>query len=340
MYKLFISDAIMKKEYREQQKKIKFVKTFFSQQIEDKLNLIEVQAPILSRVGDGTQDNLSGIEKAVQVNVKSIPDAKFEVVHSLAKWKRKTLADFDFIPGEGLYTHMKALRPDEEKLSPIHSVYVDQWDWERVMADDERHLDFLKQTVRTIYSAIKATEKAVAEKFSLPLFLPDDIHFIHAEQLANIYPKLDSKSREKAITKEKGAIFIMGIGGNLSNGLPHDVRAPDYDDWTTENSEGYHGLNGDIIVWNPVLQDAFEISSMGIRVNPTALQRQLVLTNDKERINLAWHQALVANQMPQTIGGGIGQSRLAMLLLQAQHIGQVQSSVWSKNITEQFSNLL
>lgn len=330
----------MKKYYIEKQRQISFVKSFFAQQLENMLGLIEVQAPILSRVGDGTQDNLSGIEKAVQVNVKAIPEATFEVVHSLAKWKRKTLANNEFSQGEGLYTNMKALRPDEENLTPIHSVYVDQWDWERVMADGERHLDYLKQTVRTIYSAITSTEKAVTEKFGLTPFLPTDIHFINAEQLLNRYPDLDSKNREKAIAKEFGAVFIIGIGGRLSNGQPHDVRAPDYDDWTTENNDGYYGLNGDIIVWNPILQDAFEISSMGIRVDPTALQRQLKLTGDVERMELDWHKALAAGQMPQTIGGGIGQSRLTMLLLQCQHIGQVQSSVWPSTFVEQINGLL
>lgn len=330
----------MKKYYIEKQRQISFVKSFFAQQLENMLGLIEVQAPILSRVGDGTQDNLSGIEKAVQVNVKAIPEATFEVVHSLAKWKRKTLANNEFSQGEGLYTNMKALRPDEENLTPIHSVYVDQWDWERVMADGERHLDYLKQTVRIIYSAITSTEKAVAEKFGLTPFLPTDIHFINAEQLLNRYPDLDSKNREKAIAKEFGAVFIIGIGGRLSNGQPHDVRAPDYDDWTTENNDGYYGLNGDIIVWNPILQDAFEISSMGIRVDPTALQRQLKLTGDVERMELDWHKALAAGQMPQTIGGGIGQSRLTMLLLQCQHIGQVQSSVWPSTFVEQINGLL
>lgn len=330
----------MKKYYIEKQRQISFVKSFFAQQLENMLGLVEVQAPILSRVGDGTQDNLSGIEKAVQVNIKAIPESTFEVVHSLAKWKRKTLANNEFAQGEGLYTNMKALRPDEENLTPIHSVYVDQWDWERVMADSERHLDYLKQTVRTIYSAITSTEKAVAEKFGLAPFLPTDIHFINAEQLLNRYPELDSKNRERAIAKEFGAVFIIGIGGRLSNGQPHDVRAPDYDDWTTENNDGYYGLNGDIIVWNPILQDAFEISSMGIRVNPTALQHQLKLTGDVERMELDWHKALAAGQMPQTIGGGIGQSRLAMLLLQCQHIGQVQSSVWPSTFVEQIKGLL
>lgn len=319
----------MEKSFIEKQQQISFVKSYFSRLLEKELALIEVQAPILSRLGDGIQDNLSGHEKAVQVKVKSMPDSVFEVVHSLAKWKRKTLGRFDFKPGQGLYTHMKALRPDEDRLTPIHSVFVDQWDWEKVMLKDERSLDYLKQTVIKIYQAIKETEKAVSTECGLAPFLPEQIHFVHSEELLQRYPDLDAKGREHEIAKELGAVFLIGIGGKLSHGLAHDVRAPDYDDWTTPNSEGYAGLNGDIIVWNPILQDAFEISSMGIRVDTEALTNQLAITGDEDRMSFEWHQALVKDQMPQTIGGGIGQSRLVMLLLQKKHIGQVQCSVWS-----------
>lgn len=319
----------MEKSFIEKQQQISFVKSYFSRLLEKELALIEVQAPTLSRLGDGIQDNLSGHEKAVQVKVKSMPDSVFEVVHSLAKWKRKTLGRFDFKPGQGLYTHMKALRPDEDRLTPIHSVFVDQWDWEKVMLKDERSLDYLKQTVIKIYHAIKETEKAVSTECGLAPFLPEQIHFFHSEELLQRYPDLDSKGREREIAKELGAVFLIGIGGKLSHGLAHDVRAPDYDDWTTSNSEGYAGLNGDIIVWNPILQDAFEISSMGIRVDTEALTNQLAITGDEDRMSFEWHQALVKDQMPQTIGGGIGQSRLVMLLLQKKHIGQVQCSVWS-----------
>ncbi|MFS1563346.1 MAG: aspartate--ammonia ligase [Candidatus Arsenophonus phytopathogenicus] len=319
----------MEKSFIEKQQQISFVKSYFSRLLEKELALIEVQAPILSRLGDGIQDNLSGHEKAVQVKVKSMPDSVFEVVHSLAKWKRKTLGRFDFKPGQGLYTHMKALRPDEDRLTPIHSVFVDQWDWEKVMLKDERSLDYLKQTVIKIYQAIKETEKAVSTECGLAPFLPEQIHFVHSEELLQRYPDLDAKGRECEIAKELGAVFLIGIGGKLSHGLAHDLRAPDYDDWTTPNSEGYAGLNGDIIVWNPILQDAFEISSMGIRVDTEALTNQLAITDDEDRMSFEWHQALVKDQMPQTIGGGIGQSRLVMLLLQKKHIGQVQCSVWS-----------
>ncbi|WP_134876902.1 aspartate--ammonia ligase [Cronobacter dublinensis] len=330
----------MKTAYITRQRQISFVKAHFSRQLEEKLGLLEVQAPILSRVGDGTQDNLSGCEKAVQVNVKTLPQAQFEVVHSLAKWKRKTLGQHDFSAGEGLYTHMKALRPDEDRLSPVHSVYVDQWDWERVMGDGERHLGTLKQTVENIWSAIKATELAAAERFGLTPFLPQTIHFVHSETLQRRFPALDAKGRERAIAKELGAVFLIGIGGKLGDGKRHDVRAPDYDDWTTPTEDGFAGLNGDILVWNPLLEDAFEISSMGIRVDADALKRQLALTGDRDRLALEWHQALLNGEMPQTIGGGIGQSRLTMLLLQLPHIGQVQCGVWPEQVQTAVAELL
>ncbi|EQA5670461.1 aspartate--ammonia ligase [Cronobacter malonaticus] len=330
----------MKTAYITRQRQISFVKAHFSRQLEEKLGLLEVQAPILSRVGDGTQDNLSGCEKAVQVNVKTLPQAQFEVVHSLAKWKRKTLGQHDFSAGEGLYTHMKALRPDEDRLSPVHSVYVDQWDWERVMGDGERHLGTLKQTVESIWSAIKETELAAAECFGLTPFLPDAIHFVHSETLQRRFPELDAKGRERAIAKELGAVFLIGIGGKLADGKRHDVRAPDYDDWTTPTESGFAGLNGDILVWNPLLEDAFEISSMGIRVDADTLKRQLALTGDQDRLALEWHQALLNGEMPQTIGGGIGQSRLTMLLLQLPHIGQVQCGVWPEQVQSTVAELL
>ncbi|PHM62465.1 aspartate--ammonia ligase [Xenorhabdus ishibashii] len=330
----------MKTSFIEKQQQISFVKSYFSRLLEKQLGLIEVQGPILSRLGDGTQDNLSGHEKAVQVKVKTLPNATFEVVHSLAKWKRKTLGRFGFQAGQGLYTHMKALRPDEDRLTPIHSVFVDQWDWEKVMGEGQRSLDYLKQTVGKIYEAIKETQQAVSKEFGLAPFLPDQIHFIHSEELLKRYPDLDAKGREREAAKEFGAIFLMGIGGKLSDDQAHDVRAPDYDDWTTPNSDGFFGLNGDIIVWNPVLQDAFEISSMGIRVDAEALERQLSLTGDEDRLQYDWHQALLKGDMPQSIGGGIGQSRLVMLMLQMSHIGQVQCGVWSPEIIESVEGVL
>lgn len=326
--------------FKEQQQRISFVKHFFADQLAENLSLIEVQAPLLSQVGDGVQDNLSGTEKAVQVKVKTIANAQFEVVHSLAKWKRKVLTDHHFAVGEGLYTNMKALRPDEDQLSPIHSVFVDQWDWEKVISPKDRTLTYLKQTVEKIYSAIKATEKAVSEKYHLSRFLPESITFMDSEQLLKRYPNLSPKERENAITKELGAVFLIGIGGYLSNNEKHDARAPDYDDWSSDNEMGSKGLNGDILVWNPALNSAFEISSMGIRVDPEALKRQLKITHDETRLQLAWHQALVNGELLQTIGGGIGQSRLVMLLLQLKHIGQVQASVWDEKTKQSYANLL
>ncbi|MGE6812198.1 aspartate--ammonia ligase [Pseudoalteromonas nigrifaciens] len=327
--------------YVQQQQQISQVKHFFSQQLEQQLGLIEVQAPILARVGDGTQDNLSGHENAVAVNIKAIPDSRYEVVHSLAKWKRKTLGDHNFSHGEGIYTQMKALRPDEDSLSPIHSVYVDQWDWEKVICQDsERTLTILKQTVEAIYTGIKKTEQFVSDKFGITPFLPSSITFVHSEELREMYPDFSAKQREKAIAQEYGAVFLIGIGGKLSDGKIHDVRAPDYDDWSTPTCDKYAGLNGDILVWNPLLEDAFELSSMGIRVSPDVLQKQLSMTSDEDRLEFDWHKALIQNKFPQTIGGGIGQSRLVMLLLQKPHIGQVQVSAWPQQTHAAFDGLL
>ena len=330
----------MEKSFILQQQEISFVKNTFTDKLIEHLCIIEVQGPILSQVGNGMQDNLSGKEKAVQVNVKMIEDAVFEVVHSLAKWKRHTLARFGFNEGEGLFVHMKALRPDEDSLDQTHSVYVDQWDWEKVIPAGQRNLAYLKDTVRAIYTAMLETEAAVNAKFGLPRFLPQEIPFIHSEDLVQRYPGMTDKQRENAICKEYGAVFLIGIGGNLSDGKPHDMRAPDYDDWTTPSEGEYKGLNGDILVWNPVLERAFELSSMGIRVDETALRKQLALTNDEERLKLDWHQDLISGRLPLSIGGGIGQSRLVMLLLRKRHIGEVQSSVWPKSVMQEFEHIL
>lgn len=333
----------MSAEYILNQQQISKAKAIFSLQLEEALGLIEVQAPILAKVGDGTQDNLSGHEQAVAVRVKSLPTTEqhFEVVHSLAKWKRKTLAEYGFSVGQGIYTHMKALRPDEEKLSPIHSVFVDQWDWEKVICEtSERSLDFLKSTVTALYGAIKATEYQLDKLYALTPFLADEITFIYSQDLVEKYPHLDAKSREREAVREHGSVFLIGIGGELSHGDIHDVRAPDYDDWSTATCEKYAGLNGDILVWNPILDDVFEISSMGIRVSPEVLQKQLKITGDEDRLQLDWHKMLLASKLPQTIGGGIGQSRLAMLLLQKQHIGQVQVGVWADCLKKEVGAIL
>lgn len=324
----------MKQSFIEKQKQISFVKTFFSRELEQKLGLIEVQGPLLACVGDGVQDNLSGTEQAVSVKVKAIPDRRYEVVHSLAKWKRKLLGERDFQVGDGIYTHMRALRPDEEVLSATHSVFVDQWDWERVIDDKDRCLSYLKKTVIELYDAIKETEKAVSDLYGLNRFLPQYIHFVYTEELLALYPNLSPKEREREITKKYGAVFLIGIGGALSDGKPHDIRAPDYDDWSSVNEVGLTGLNGDILVWNPVLEDAFELSSMGIRVNEAMLKYQLALTGAQHRLDYDWHQKLISGALPQTIGGGIGQSRLVMLCLQKKHIGQVQCGVWPDEAIE------
>ncbi|ANJ91004.1 TPA: aspartate--ammonia ligase [Pasteurella multocida] len=330
----------MKKSFILQQQEISFAKNTFTEKLAEHLGIVEVQGPILSQVGNGIQDNLSGAEKAVQVNVKQITDATFEVVHSLAKWKRHTLARFNFAQGEGLFVHMTALRPDEDSLDQTHSVYVDQWDWEKVISAEQRNLAYLKETVRAIYAAILETEEAVSKKFGLATFLPKDIQFVHSEELVQRFPNMNDKERENAICKEYGAVFLIGIGGKLSDGKPHDVRAPDYDDWTTPSEGEYKGLNGDILVWNPILERAFELSSMGIRVDETALRKQLALTNNEDRLKFDWHQDLVNGRLPLSIGGGIGRSRLVMLLLQKKHIGEVQSSVWPKWVMERFDNIL
>ncbi|HEM5184701.1 TPA: aspartate--ammonia ligase [Streptococcus suis] len=330
----------MKKSFIHQQEEISFVKNTFTQYLKDKLEIVEVQGPILSRVGDGMQDNLSGVENAVTVNVKLIPDATYEVVHSLAKWKRHTLARFGFNEGEGLFVHMKALRPDEDSLDPIHSVYVDQWDWEKVIPDGRRNLAYLKETVEQIYKAIRLTELAVEARYDIESVLPKKITFIHTEDLVKNFPDLSPKERENVVAKEYGAVFLIGIGGELADGKPHDGRAPDYDDWTSPSEAGYKGLNGDILVWNEALGSAFELSSMGIRVDEEALKRQVAITGDEDRLEFDWHRALLNGLFPLSIGGGIGQSRLAMFLLRKKHIGEVQSSVWPQEVRDSFENIL
>ncbi|EKF38738.1 asparagine synthetase a, putative [Trypanosoma cruzi marinkellei] len=333
------------------QEQIVTVKEVFSSALAKGLNLVEVQPPLLARCGDGTQDNLSGTEKAVQVHVKGIPDSKFEVVHSLAKWKRQTLGEHKFPVGQGIYVHMKALRVEEE-LDTTHSVFVDQWDWELVMSPQERNLTFLKNIVQRLYAAIRQTEEAICSKYKLDRILPDNIQFLHAEHLLKMYPDMEMKERERAIVKKYGAVFLIGIGGNLTSGKPHDLRAPDYDDWSspvstaditfpcgdpTMNSlASLPGLNGDILVYNPVLDDVLELSSMGIRVDAETLRRQLTLLSNEDRLGYAWHKRLLAGEFPQTIGGGIGQSRLLMLLLKKKHIGEVQCSVWPNEMRQNY----
>jgi aspartate--ammonia ligase len=314
---------------------IGFIKEKFSKRLAGRLNLVPVSAPIALLDGTGINDDLNGTEKPVSFAIKGMNGHKASVVQSLAKWKRLRLKEFEIEPGMGILTDMRALRPDED-LSRIHSVYVDQWDWEKRIFPEQRVLNYLKSTVRNIYEAIRATESDLCEAY--PAFapqLPDNIHFIHSEELLKQFPDLTVKQRENEIARIYGAVFIIGIGADLSNGEPHDGRAPDYDDWSSLNEEGYSGLNGDIILWNPVLISAFEISSMGIRVDSRSMERQLGIRGCSERKNLLFHRMLLNEQLPASIGGGIGQSRLCMFFLRKLHIGEVQSSIWPEALLQQ-----
>ncbi|MBO4907082.1 MAG: aspartate--ammonia ligase [Bacteroidaceae bacterium] len=307
---------------------IKKIKDFFLSNLSSELRLRRVTAPLFVLKGLGLNDDLNGIERPVTFPIKDLGEATAEVVHSLAKWKRNTLADYNIQNGYGIITDMNAIRADEE-LDNIHSIYVDQWDWERVMSVDDRNLTYLKDTVRRIYAAILRTEYYMSEMYpQLRASLPEDIHFIHSEELRRMYPGMTAKQREDAICQAYGAVFIIGIGGKLGDGKEHDTRAPDYDDWSTPNEDGFEGLNGDLLVWYPLLRRSIELSSMGIRVDETALRRQLALQGKEERTQLFFHQRLLNGELPLSIGGGIGQSRLCMILLQKAHIGETQSSIW------------
>jgi len=315
-----------------------FIKDTFGKKLSRGLNLVNVSAPIAVLDGTGINDDLNGIEKPVSFPVKGIKCQNAVIVQSLAKWKRVRLKEFNFEAGSGLLTDMRAVRPDEV-LSPIHSIYVDQWDWEKRILPSQRNLKYLKLTVESIYEALKATEKDLFEKY--PEFtpvLPEKIYFIHAEELLREFPDLTPKQRETEIAKIFGAVFITGIGASLSNGEPHDGRAPDYDDWSSINEDGYIGLNGDIILWNPVIERAFEISSMGIRVNEESMERQLKIRECSDRKKLLFHSMLMNHELPLSIGGGIGQSRVCMFFLKKRHIGEVQSSIWPESISGQPEN--
>ncbi|MDR0941624.1 MAG: aspartate--ammonia ligase [Bacteroidales bacterium] len=313
---------------------IKMLKVSFQEELSARLQLRRVTAPLFVLSGTGINDDLNGTERAVSFSIPDIGNAKAEVIHSLAKWKRMKLGAYNIPVGYGLYTDMNAIRADEE-LSNIHSLYVDQWDWERTVSVEQRNLDFLKSIVEKIYEALKATEQKIYAIYPhITPVLPSKITFIQAEDLLKEYPTLTVKEREREAAKKYGAIFIIGIGGKLSNGEKHDGRAPDYDDWTTESEKGYKGLNGDIVLWNEVLDNAFEVSSMGIRVDKTALLKQLDLENCPERKEFAFHKALLEDQIPLSIGGGIGQSRLCMFFLRCAHIGEVQASLWSDEMIE------
>ena len=308
------------------QRGIKLVKDTFQRYLADALNLQRISAPLFVFPSTGLNDNLNGVERPVAFDVKSIPGEDVQVVQSLAKWKRFALKKYEFEPGYGLYTDMNAIRRDED-LDNLQSVYVDQWDWEAVIHREDRTVALLIETVRKIYEVILETQKVVCEAFpALEASLPKDIHILTTQELEDRYPELTPKQRENAVCKEYGAVFLMQIGGKLKSGIRHDGRSPDYDDWS---------MNGDILVWYEPLQIAFELSSMGVRVDERALLEQCREAGCEERLGLAYHKALLEGELPYTIGGGIGQSRLCMMFLQKAHIGEVQASVWPQEMLEE-----
>ena len=318
---------------------IKLIKDFFQQNISTELRLRRVTAPLFVLKGLGINDDLNGVERPVTFPIKDLGDAKAEVVHSLAKWKRLTLAEYKIDAGYGIYTDMNAIRADEE-LDNLHSLYVDQWDWEAVITDKQRTIPFLKNVVERIYAAIRRTEYLACETYpELKPFLPEKITFIHSQELLNLYPTLTPKEREDEICRKYGAVFIIGIGGKLSDGKKHDGRAPDYDDWSTMGDNGLAGLNGDILIWYPVLNRSFELSSMGIRVDKSALLKQLELEGKEDRLELYFHKKLLNGELPLSIGGGIGQSRLCMVMLHKAHIGEIQASIWPEDMRKECQQL-
>ncbi len=303
---------------------IKLVKDTFERELALKLHLTRVSAPLFVRKRSGINDDLNGVERPVSFDIADIGE-EVEIVHSLAKWKRLALKRYGFGPNTGLYTDMNAIRRDEE-LDNLHSVYVDQWDWEKIITRETRTPETLRHTVRRVMRALKETEEALhLANPEIEPFIREQVTFLTAQELLDRYPGLTPKERENAAAKEFGTVFVMGIGGTLSNGEPHDGRAPDYDDWA---------LNGDILIWYPVLERAVELSSMGIRVDEEALRRQLALAGCPERAGLPYHRMLLDGELPLTIGGGIGQSRLCMVLLHKAHIGEVQASIWDKETTD------
>ena len=319
-------------DLKETEKAIRLIKEFFQTNLAFELNLLRVTAPLFVQAGTGINDDLNGVEKPVSFQVKGMDNRPAEIVQSLAKWKRMMLADYGFQPGTGLYTDMNAIRPDEE-LDNLHSIYVDQWDWERVVTEEERNLDFLKNIVNKIYDVIRRTEKYICHNYPvIQPVLPEKITFIYSEDLQEMYPDQAPIEREHEICRRYGAVFLIGIGADLKDGKPHDGRAPDYDDWSTPSDDKHKGLNGDILVYNPVLKSGFELSSMGIRVDKQALIRQLEIRNNLERRELYFHQRLIKGELPLSIGGGIGQSRLCMFYLRKAHIGEIQSSIWPEDM--------
>lgn len=325
MMKMTTNNLILPDHYknrlgiRETEEAIKLLKDFFESRLARQLNLTRVSAPLFVKPETGLNDNLNGVERPVSFDVKGIDGDTVEVVHSLAKWKRMALKRYGFRQGEGLYTDMNAIRRDED-LDNLHSIYVDQWDWEKIIQKNERNIDTLKRLVDSIFAVFKASEDFICSKYpSLERYLPESVFYITTQELEDMYPELNPRQREDAIAREKKAVFIMKIGGVLNSGIKHDGRAPDYDDWE---------LNGDIIFWYPVLERAFEVSSMGIRVDEVSLLSQLKKAGCEDRLNLQFHKDLLDGRLPYTAGGGIGQSRICMFLLNKAHIGEVQASIW------------
>ncbi|MBQ8593350.1 MAG: aspartate--ammonia ligase [Bacteroidaceae bacterium] len=318
---------------------IKQIKEFFQENLSTELRLRRVTAPLFVLKGMGINDDLNGVERAVSFPIKDLNDRQAEVVHSLAKWKRLTLADYHIEPGYGIYTDMNAIRADEE-LGNLHSLYVDQWDWERVITAADRNVAFLKDIVRRIYAAMLRTEFMVCETYpQIKPFLPQELFIIHAEELRAMYPDKTPKERETAITQKYGAVFIIGIGCKLSDGKVHDQRAPDYDDYSTIGENNLPGLNGDLLIWDSVIDRAVELSSMGIRVDKEALLHQLKLSGKEERKELYFHKRLLEGSLPLSIGGGIGQSRLCMVYLRKAHIGEIQASIWPEEMRNECARL-
>ena len=311
---------------RETQEAIKYIRDTFQREFGKEMNLERISAPLFVEKSSGLNDNLNGVERPVQFDVAGIPGETVEVVHSLAKWKRMALYRYNFHPGKGILCDMNAIRRDEE-LDNLHSAYVDQWDWEKIISKEERNMDTLVSTVRAIYSVLRKTEKYMAVQYDyIEEILPREIAFVSTQELVDMYPDLTPKEREYKIVKEKGAVFLMQVGKTLSNGERHDGRAPDYDDWE---------LNGDILVYYPVLDIALELSSMGIRVDEESLDSQLTIAGCDDRRELPFQKAILNQELPYTIGGGIGQSRICMFFLRKAHIGEVHASLWPKGVMEE-----
>ena len=319
---------------KETEHAIIMIKDFFQLALSTELNLTRVTAPLFVQRGTGLNDDLNGTERAVSFPVKDMNDVQMEIVHSLAKWKRVKITDMALPSGFGIYTDMNAIRADEE-LDNIHSLYVDQWDWEMVISPENRTISFLKDVVSKIYRCLKRTEFYIYDRYSaITPILPEKITFLYASDLQKEHPDLTPKQRENLVAEKYGAVFLIGIGAKMADGNPHDGRAPDYDDWITQTEDGHQGLNGDLLVWNPVLQTAFELSSMGIRVSPESLQAQLEERNCTERANLYFHKRLLSGELSLSIGGGIGQSRLCMYFLRKAHIGETQVSTWPEEMVK------